>query len=146
MPQNETLANEPGNLKPPQIQVLAALLGGSTVTAAAKAGGVDRTTVHRWLHHDWDFQAALHRARRELHASLRARLEQIAERAVEALSVAIEFGDAHVALALVKGLGLLDGRQRAIPTDNPAVLRQEVELAERQAASERQLRGLGALA
>lgn len=93
----------------------------------------------------WDFQAALHRGRREHHASLRARLERIAERAVEALYAAIEAGDARVALALLKGLGLLDDREREIPTDDPAVLQEEVELAECEAANDRQLRSLGAL-
>ena len=46
LPQNATSG---GNLTPPQEKALAALLSGKTVTAAAEAAGVDRTTVYRWL-------------------------------------------------------------------------------------------------
>jgi len=37
------------------------------------------------------------------------------------------------------------GASAQLPTDDPSVLRQEVEPAEREAARERELRGVGAL-
>jgi hypothetical protein len=52
-------------LTPEQDAAVAALLAGRTVTDAAAATGVDRTTVHRWLKKDFAFQAALNLGRRE---------------------------------------------------------------------------------
>jgi len=46
LPQNAT---EPGLPTVVQERALAALLSGSSVTAAAKSAGVDRATVHRVL-------------------------------------------------------------------------------------------------
>jgi len=136
---------EPGELSPAQEQVLTALLGGATVTTAAQAAGVDRTTVHRWLRSDFDFQAALNRARRELRDAMSSRLHDAAQRAVQTVCAAVEGGDAKIAIALLKGLGLLDGRAAAIGVDNPSVLRDEVEVAEQEAASDRNLRAMLAL-
>jgi hypothetical protein len=83
MQRNATEArDEPSKLSPTQQQALAALLAGSTVTAAADAEGVDRTTVHRWLRSDYDFQAAMNRARRELRDATASRLYDAAKRAL----------------------------------------------------------------
>jgi hypothetical protein len=67
-------------LSPSQETVLAVLLAGKSVTDAATAAGVDRTTVHRWLKEDLGFPAAFNRARRELREALTARLMALAER------------------------------------------------------------------
>ena len=55
MPRNAT---PDGRLKPRQQAVLERLLAGETVTAAARAAKVDRSTVHRWLKEDYTFGAA----------------------------------------------------------------------------------------
>ena len=136
--------DEPGELTAAQQQVLACLLAGSTVTAAAEAARVDRTTVHRWLRSDFDFQAALNRARRELRDAMASRLHDSAQRAVETVCAAVSAGDAKIAIALLKGLGLLDGKAIGIGIDKPAVLREETSLAEREAESDRRLRHLTA--
>ncbi len=120
--QHDATAGGPPTLPPQQTQALASLLVGQTVTAAADAAGVDRTTVHRWLREDWDFQAALNRARREFRDGLRAHLENVAERAVQAVNEAIEAGDVKVALVVLKGLGLLGGHVPSIGVDDPAAL------------------------
>ena len=62
MPQNTT----PEKLTAQQERVLERLLTGETVTAAAEAEGVDRSTVHRWRREDLAFQAAYNQRRREL--------------------------------------------------------------------------------
>jgi hypothetical protein len=83
MQRNATEArDEPSKLSPIKQQALAALLAGSTVTAAADAEGVDRTTVHRWLRSDCDIQAAMNRARRELRDATASRLYDAAQRAL----------------------------------------------------------------
>src|SRR5438046_1747190 len=63
MQQNATPA---GTLSGTQERALTMLLSGKSITDAATAAEVDRTTVHRWLKEDFGFQAALNRGRREL--------------------------------------------------------------------------------
>jgi hypothetical protein len=48
---------------PGQTRVLPALLAGATVTEAAKAAAVSRTSVNRWLREDFAFRAACNRLR-----------------------------------------------------------------------------------
>jgi hypothetical protein len=62
-PQNATPDGD--GLKLNQTIALEHLFAGKTVTKAAEAAGVDRTTVHRWLREDWAFQAAYHRTQRD---------------------------------------------------------------------------------
>ena len=49
-----------------QARAIDQLVTGATVTEAAKAAGVGRSTLHRWLREDWNFQAAHNAARRDL--------------------------------------------------------------------------------
>ena len=75
---------------------------------------MDRTTVHRWLR-DPDrpgFRIALERGRRELRQTAKARLLALAGKAADCLEGALALGDSKAALALLKGLGLLQGRPR----------------------------------
>jgi AcrR family transcriptional regulator len=54
------------DLPPRQTRALGALLGGATITAAAEAAGVERTTIYRWLRDDVAFQGAYNRLRHDL--------------------------------------------------------------------------------
>ena len=74
MPQNRTDPRTEQKLGARQTRALAELLGGSTVTSAAKAAGVDRSTVHRWLREDFTFQASLNAARRDMQREVGHRL------------------------------------------------------------------------
>lgn len=111
LPQNATLGE---GLSPTQEKALVALLAGQTVTAAAKAAEVDRTTIYRWLHDSYrpDFRLALQRGRQELRQAAEARLMAMADKAADCLEGALTLGDAKAALALLKGLGLLQGQAR----------------------------------
>ena len=84
------------------------------MTAAAKAGGVTRQTVHRWQREKAAFQATLNRARNELAAAMETRLQKLSDRALGTVEDAVEHGNASVALAVLKGLGLLDGKRPAL--------------------------------
>jgi hypothetical protein len=140
--QRDATAGEPPSLPPQQIQALAGLLAGQTVTASAEAAGVDRTTVHRWLREDFGFQAALNRGRREIRDAVEARLLHAAEGAAEAVSDAIQTGDTRTALAVLRGLGLLDGQRANISGDDPHALRAEADLAVIEAEKRRRFREL----
>jgi hypothetical protein len=123
MRQNATAIEE---LTPAQEKVLAALLAGRSVTDAATAGEVDRTTVHRWLKEDFGFQAALNRSRRQLREAMHSRLMALAEKAAETVERAISAdGDSKTALALLKRLGLLNGELPSIGSADPRDLKEE---------------------
>ena len=103
MPQNTT----PEKLTAQQERVLERLLAGDTVTAAAKAVKLDRSTVHRWFREDLEFQAAYNSGRHGLRNAARTRLLRLTERAVETVEHAVEHGDVRTALRLLERLGLL---------------------------------------
>jgi len=111
VPQNATSGE---GLSLAQEKAVAVLLAGQTVTAAAKAAEVDRTTIYRWLRDPYDsaFRVALDRGRRELRQAMEARLLALASKAADCLEEVLAEGDGKAALALLKGLGLLGGQRR----------------------------------
>ena len=73
MPHNATEKEEKEALTPQQIAALERLLAGETVTDTAKAVKIDRSTLHRWLRENFEFQAALNRRKRELTEAFRSK-------------------------------------------------------------------------
>ncbi len=63
-------------------------------------------------------------------------------RAARVVSEAIEGGDTRAALAVLRGLGLLDGQRVDIPADDPKAMQAEADLRAREDESERRLREL----
>ena len=76
--QNSTLST----ILPLQAQVAAALASGLSVTSAAEAAAVHRTTVYHWLKHDSDFRAALEQARTEYDHRLQDELRSLGQLAL----------------------------------------------------------------
>lgn len=105
-----------------QAQAVVGLLGGLSVTDAAKAAGVSRATVHRWLKDDFTFQAAVNQGQRELQEALQCRLLNLAEDAVSCVEKVLQAGDGKAALALLKGLGFLKCRSLPIGSSDPKEL------------------------
>ena len=79
-----------GLISPAQYHAIEALVSGSSVTAAARAAGVARETVSRWMHHDPAFIAELENTRSEIAAQTRLALEALGMRAIATLREAIE--------------------------------------------------------
>ena len=73
-----------------QIEVIAALVRGATVTSATKASGVDRTTFYLWMRNDAYFAAELNRAQKERESAVRAQLHSLADPAPEALQETLD--------------------------------------------------------
>jgi hypothetical protein len=124
MRRNATQCDEPGDvgtapLAPIQERVLAELLHGQTITAAAETAGVSRSAVHRWLADDDAFVAALNLGKRELRRAAAARLEALADGALACVEQAVADGDARIALGVLRGLGLLTGDPPSIGSDDP---------------------------
>jgi len=139
MQQNAT-ESASADLPPQQTRALAALLGGATITAVADSAGVDRTTVHRWLRDDPDFQAACNAVRRGLRREVEASIERVVHQAIETVSAAIEEGDVRAALAILKGAGVLGGYSSEIGPEDPTEVEEEAEFAARERESDRLLR------
>ncbi len=130
------------NLKPAQSKAIAALATGSSIVDAALDAGVDRTTVHRWLREDYDFQAAWNRVNRELETETRSRIDRIAHSALDSLEQAVSGGDPRIALAVLKGAGLLDGTRTAPGSEDPTELEEQVRIEAAELVNDRELRAL----
>jgi hypothetical protein len=92
-----------------QETAMQALLSGEQITAAAKTAKVNRSTLHRWLKEP-EFLAVLNACRSELREAQQHRLARLASSAIEVIEQALEEGDARTALAVLRGIGLLDGQ------------------------------------
>ena len=95
MPRNETPMID---LTPAQVIAINALTEGQSITHAAVAAGVDRSTVHRWSR-THSFQAAHNGAKNELRTETATRLAATAVRAAETVDKAISEGNVAAALS-----------------------------------------------
>lgn len=100
------------------------------MTAAAKAAGVTRATLWRRSNKDAMFQAALNSYKREVFEQVETHAVGLAKLAVEAVENALRAGDAKTGIAVLRGLGMLDGTRLPMPTDDV----QELRLRQRRAA------------
>lgn len=130
------------DLRPAQAKAIAALATGSSVVDAAREAGVDRTTVHRWLREDYDFQAAWNRLQAELEAEARVRVDRIAFSALDSLEQAVTGGDHRIALAILKGSGLLNGTRPAPGSEDPLHLAEQAKIESAELVNDRELRSM----
>ena len=122
MQHNDTDLDPEEELTPTQLAALEALAAGSTVTAAAATAGMNRVTVHRWLRDDFSLQATLNRARRDLREAAMARLLKLGESAAITVEEAVAQGDVSVAMAVLKGLGMLSEHAARVGPGDPEKL------------------------
>ena len=116
-------------LTTPQEKALAALLAGETATDAARAAGVHRSTIHRWLN-DAHFLAEFNGRRTDLQSALDEKLAQLQAKALSVVEDTIDRGDARTAVAVLRGSGLLDGQRRLIgPTDPDRIAKDQAHEA-----------------
>ena len=139
MPQN---ASPSKALSPSQLVVLDSLVSGNTVTAAAKAGTVDRSTVHRWFRNDFLFQAAFNAARHDIIREVESRLLSVATAATETINSAVKGGDIQAALSVLKGLGIF-GSRLPLGLEDPREIEESEKAAADSRASTRLMQRLG---
>jgi len=126
MRRNATDESTPSDLTGQQEAVLAALLTGNTITAAASDAGIARQTVHRWLTADAAFIAAYNAERRELANTHAVRILAMCGAALDVLESAMQGGDVKAALAVLKGAGVFGGEAAQIEgSDNVDEVRNE---------------------
>ncbi|HSP17637.1 MAG TPA: hypothetical protein VLV78_23030 [Thermoanaerobaculia bacterium] len=110
-------------VSPAQLRAIEALVAGKSVVEAAEAAAVSRATLWRWTRKDVVFQAAYNACRKDAFEQARARISALASLAAETVEAAMRSGDARSAIAVLRGLGILDGEPTAIPTDDIEALR-----------------------
>jgi hypothetical protein len=121
----ETAAKAVPGVSPSQLIALECLLAGQNMIDSALAAGVDRSTLHRWLRNDFNFQAALNRGRRDLQENFSHRLDRLNIDAAACVGRAVHEGDVKAALEVLKRLGTL--AKSAVGSDDPAVLQSQTE-------------------
>jgi len=105
---------EPPDLSPAQILYLRALGCGLSITAAADEAGVSRKTAYRWQANP-RFAQTLFAWRRLAVDSARHKLLAMTEQAMEVVSTSLQKSDVRVAMALLKGTGLLSPKTHEYP-------------------------------
>ena len=98
-------------VEPLQLRVITCLVNGEPVTQTSRVTGVGRSTIYYWLNHDFHFRAELDAQRREMYEVVASGLIAVAEEALEQVIEHMEKGSLQAALALLKGIGLLNGRR-----------------------------------
>jgi len=121
------------SLPPDKQLAFSALFQGNNFTAAATQAGIGRVTLWRWLKFDPEFAALYEAWKQQLREAAHAGLLKTADAAVAAVNQAVAKGDAKIALALLRELGVLRPTQNApfpfrcptlrflIPTPIPAL-------------------------
>jgi hypothetical protein len=91
--------------------VVSALAAGSTLTDAAKAYGVHRVTVYRWMKTLQPFSAALHLARADFVLARRDALHKLSNRALETLFAILDNPKSSPAVLLRTAMFILQRPQ-----------------------------------
>ena len=130
-----------GGLAAEQQRALELMAGGQSVTEAAVSVGVSRSTMYRWINDDLSFRAAYNEWQELLKESCRARLLALIDKSVNAVSKAIEAGDANLAMVLLQKMGMI--REFRPGSTDPEVLRRKAEIRKRREESRLRTREMG---
>jgi hypothetical protein len=123
----ESAAGKYGGLTGKQQRGLALILTGCAMVDVARRVGVSRGTVYNWTHGNERFMAALESWQRDMAKSARVRLLAMSGLAARAITTALEKGDAKVALAMFKALGVMDPLGQGEPEEERIIFRRAVD-------------------
>ena len=136
MQSNATIqADFNGKLTAIQERAIVALLSHSTIKSAAKAVGVDDTTLWRWLQ-DKDFHAAYMTIRRESVSLSIARLQQSTMEAVNTLKAIAKNKKAPSSSRVMAAKAIIEYSIKAVEIEDLAVRLAEVEATLKQKLEE----------
>lgn len=116
-----------------QQQALDLLLQGQSITAVSQQINVDRSTLYRWQG-TADFEAERNRQLCEIRDAAQARLARMAEKSFSVIEEAIDRGDEKTALAVLKGIGFLNGVPAQIGSSDPERIQQDRVASEKKQA------------
>jgi hypothetical protein len=109
---------------PKQVEVLAALAQGSSVTAAARAAGLHRTTIHNWARILPDFRAMLEDAKISRAEAIADKLYDLSNAACDTLQSVLDDKTASTAQRLKAALTVIrssTARPAPLPQDDLSV-------------------------
>jgi hypothetical protein len=130
------------SLSPKQCVAILKLTSGETKSKTAKAVGVDRSTVRRWIKDDPAFKAAFNGWQEDILSTTKGQIVATAMDAMETVIKAIRGGDAKLALKLLESLGLT-GPVAPGPTDVEELKRkEELERKKKEVEEKREKRKL----
>lgn len=109
-------------VSPRQRLALEVFCKGGTIGDAARAANVSRQTLHRWRAKYPHFAMAMSSWSSACLVMAESQLEELASRAVGALAIAIDKGDARSAMAVLRSLGILRTYQ---PCKAPGAAREQ---------------------
>lgn len=114
-------------LSPLQSQVAAALAAGQTISAAARAAGIHRSTIHNWLQNEPDFRREFDTIRQENLENTRDQLAALQTSALAALQSLLEDPETSAAVRLRAALAILQRQSWTVnqPLPTPAQQPQE---------------------
>ena len=112
-------------MTPKQQQAILLLLGGSSVVDVARRVGITRRTLFQWRRSE-KFINALESWRADMEQVTRSRLLNLSSMGLRAINRALEAGDAKVALAVFKGLGIFNPSPEPTTRDT-VIYRREVD-------------------
>lgn len=104
------------NLTELQSRAIQLLLQGESISDVATAVGRDRATLYRWLHQP-KFIAERNRLAKETYDASRARLHNLARRAIDVVERRVDSGDLKAALAVLRMTGLATAEKFDDETD-----------------------------
>lgn len=105
-----------GGITIKQQQAIGLMLGGCSFADTARRAGVSRGTLYQWRRSE-KFVAALESWRGDMEQAARSRLLNLSGMGLKAIHRALEAGDAKVALAMFKGLGIFTPSADVKPHD-----------------------------
>ncbi len=105
------------NLTPTQAEVLKLLAAGSTVSAAARHGGVHRSTIHLWTRHHPAFSRALLAARQDRAEALLDELSDLSELALDTFRQLLSDPNTPAATRLKAAMEIVKLVQNQRPTE-----------------------------
>ena len=123
----EAAAGRYGRLTGKQQKGIAMILSGCAMVDVARRVGVSRGTVYNWTHRSERFIAALESWQQDMANSARVRLLAMSGIAARAITMALEKGDAKVALAMFKGMGVMDQPRQEEACDAVTIVRRAVD-------------------
>lgn len=107
------------NLTGKQAQVLALLVAGKSIEAAAAAGKVNAATIHRWLKES-SFADAYRSARREVVSQATATLQAACSVAASTLCAICADGDAPPSCRVAAARSILEFSQKGVEIEDLA--------------------------
>ncbi|HXN49410.1 MAG TPA: SEC-C metal-binding domain-containing protein [Bryobacteraceae bacterium] len=99
---------EVANLSPIQVQVVVALTAGRSVTRAAAAAGIHRSTIHNWIRSSKEFRDAVNQARDYFFDCVNEQLNELSAVALDTLRQLLTSPDTPPSLRLRAALAVLE--------------------------------------